>query len=167
MHTFFTHCPFFLPSHYFLLFHFPSTVSFSLSSCSSTLYSPRLASLWIFVPYTLCLFIPPPSILLRIKVHFAAGEPVGRVRLAEPGPDLVVLPAECQRALGQRAVRTTPPGPLWAPVWPRDRWAEDATWTSASSILYHDCYHGNLMNCYCNWCEQGLSFLLHFHGEYS
>lgn len=73
---------------------------------------------------TLCFLTTFPCVLPRIKVHFAAGEPVGRVRLAEPSPDLVILPAECQRALGQRAVWTTPPGPLWAPVWPRDRWAK-------------------------------------------
>lgn len=68
------------------------------------------------LPYALPLFTPAPSVLHRIQVHFAAGKPAGRLRLAEPGSDLVVPPAECQRALGQRAVWTTPPGPLRAPV---------------------------------------------------
>ena len=88
----------------------------SIYSKNLCAYFPRSSSSsthWIFLPL---------SLLLRIEVHFAAGQPVGCFWLAEPSPDLVVLPAECQRALGQWAVWTTPPGPLWAPVWPRDRW---------------------------------------------
>lgn len=105
--------------------------------------SPRLHSCHLFVTRQLPLsssstilsishFFPVPfssvstisSVLPRVKVHFAPGEPVGCFRLAQPGPDFVVLSAECQRAMGERAVWTTPPGSLRASVWPWDRWAE-------------------------------------------
>lgn len=122
---------FLIASHSFWLLHslhLPSihSLSITLCFCSISIFSNPLSvphlSLCIFFPHTpYCLFIPPSSVLLRIKIHFAAGEPVGCLRLAEPGPDLVVLPAECQRSLGQWAVWTTSLGPLWAPVWPRDR----------------------------------------------
>lgn len=104
---------------------------------------PRLHSCHLFVTHQLPLsssstilsishFFPVPfssvssisSVLPRVKVHFAPGEPVGCFRLAQPGPDFVVLSAECQRAVGERAVWTTPPGSLRASVWPWDRWAE-------------------------------------------
>lgn len=97
--------------------------------------SSRLHSCYLFVTLQLPLsfsstilsishFFPVPfssvssfsSILPRVKVHFAPGEPVGRFRLAQPGPDFVVLSAECQRAVGERAVWTTPPGSLRASV---------------------------------------------------
>lgn len=132
---------------FFLILSFYPLSSLCLSSFSTL-------SLCISSPSALCLSISL-SFLLRIKVHFAAGEPAGRLRLAEPGTDLVVLPAECQRALGEWAVWTTPPGPLWAPVWPRDRWAKNQTEASINSLLYQDCYHGNLANYF--WYEHALS----------
>lgn len=74
----------------------------------------------------------------RIQVHPAPGQPAGCLWLAEPSSGPSLPPAERQRTLGQWAVWTPPPGPLWAPVQPRDRWNEHH-----STGLYWECCRGN------------------------
>lgn len=61
---------------------------------------------------------------LRIQVHPAPWQPAGCLWLAEPSSGPALPPAERQRTLAQWAVWTPPPGPMWAPVRPRDRWTD-------------------------------------------
>lgn len=79
-------------------------------------------------------FFSPP--VLRIQVHLASGEPDGCLRLAESSSDPAVPSAERQRTVAQWAMWPTPPGPMWAPVWPRDRWI-DTTAVLCTSKGYH------------------------------
>lgn len=72
--------------------------------------TPNLA--FLKLPESSFLMLDLSSPLLRIQIYLAAGEPAGCLRLVEPSSDLVVPSTECQRTMGERAVWTTPLGPM-------------------------------------------------------